>query len=534
MDKPYEEICHTIRRVMLALIFFSLFCLVTIGKTDDVLMFTNEGVNVPYTNTPVGYFSFLFIGPLILVGLTIYLHIFIHRWLDLKKKEKNIEDENDNLEVASPPYLFNFDDKISTALSWFLFYWLPPLIIFMFYIKAKPHPFSLFLLFLAIITEVALVLIAYLRFGIKSTAPNITLTAFLFITLLSAVDLLADIPYLDRSIKFKNFSLIDRNLHNYNLNNAYFICTLDKERSSLERCDFSGSDLRNSQFIDVNLMNANFEESKVHKAHFIGKTILKNANFQKAKLKKTLLQDIDLENANFTEAILDESTFTNATLTFAKLINSCGHKVNFSMANLKYSNLSQAKLASAIFISANLANATLDKAILESAKMNGTCLAGASFKETNLSRANLENADLASWRYECKNETAFGRACDVLNQKSKKITDTKDSRDIISTDRANVNPFYKDTQEAANFQNAILKNANCVGVDFRGADLSGADLSGADLSGADLNNADLFFADLRGDIGVDCDALRISKRWYLTYRGTRLKCGEPTLFDIGL
>ena len=144
-----------------------------------------------------------------------------------------------------------------------------------------------------------------------------------------------------------------------------------------------------------------------------------------------------------------------------------------------------------------------------------------------------------------------------MNKEYKKNTGTKNISGRI--DFTNANIFHEITQKPANCQNAILikailKNANCVGVDFSGADLSGADLSGADLSGADLSGANLsganlsganlsdadlsdaklFFADIRGVIGIDCVALRLFDDWYFTYRDPRLKCLEQTIFHLGL
>ena len=74
----HNETSQTIRKVMITLIVFSLFSLVTLGTQDAFLFLGGEAVKIPVSDTPVSFLAFIFLGPLVMVGLLIYLHIFIY------------------------------------------------------------------------------------------------------------------------------------------------------------------------------------------------------------------------------------------------------------------------------------------------------------------------------------------------------------------------------------------------------------------------------------------------------------------------
>lgn len=59
-------------------------------------------------------------------------------------------------------------------------------------------------------------------------------------------------------------------------------------------------------------------------------------------------------------------------------------------------------------------------------------------------------------------------------------------------------PYYRGDLRECNFQNAYLKDANLIGMDFQSANLRGANLQGSNLKGVNLQVADLSGADLSG------------------------------------
>ena len=74
----HDEASKTIRRVMMTLIAYGFFCLFTLSQPDSVLI---EGkFKLPFANIEIAFTDFLIVGPLILIGFAIYLHIFIGYW----------------------------------------------------------------------------------------------------------------------------------------------------------------------------------------------------------------------------------------------------------------------------------------------------------------------------------------------------------------------------------------------------------------------------------------------------------------------
>ncbi len=78
--REHDEVSTTIRRVMITLIGYSFFCLLTLAAPDERLIKKDATIKIPFAGTDVDYGSFLFIGPAVLIGLTLYLHIFLARW----------------------------------------------------------------------------------------------------------------------------------------------------------------------------------------------------------------------------------------------------------------------------------------------------------------------------------------------------------------------------------------------------------------------------------------------------------------------
>ena len=71
---------------------------------------------------------------------------------------------------------------------------------------------------------------------------------------------------------------------------------------------------------------------------------------------------------------------------------------------------------------------------------------------------------------------------------------------------------------------ADLKGANLTKANLEGAKLTRADLEGAKLNGVDFRNANLKDANLWG-AEVNCEQLKTTDNWELTYRKPELACG---------
>ena len=130
LKERHKNISLTVRRSMLLLLAYSTFCVVTVAQTDEPFILSGVGITLPIVNVSVNPNAFLIAGPLGLLAIAIYLHIFLeklHRMGSLPEEDRM-------------PFLFNFDDGFSRALSWLIFYGMPPAIIAAFAWKAAVLP----------------------------------------------------------------------------------------------------------------------------------------------------------------------------------------------------------------------------------------------------------------------------------------------------------------------------------------------------------------------------------------------------------
>ena len=77
-QEQFNEVSAIIRRTMLVVLGYEAFCLIALGQPDAQILRAGA-VQLPIVNTSVSVAGFMLIGPLLLVGLTAYLHIFVGR-----------------------------------------------------------------------------------------------------------------------------------------------------------------------------------------------------------------------------------------------------------------------------------------------------------------------------------------------------------------------------------------------------------------------------------------------------------------------
>jgi len=107
LRERHKEISATVRRTMFALLAYSASCAVIIVQPDLPFVLTSSGVKVPVINVAVNLNAFLIVGPLGLIAITIYLHIF------LEKLDRITELSEDDKQ----PFLFNFQGPITSWIN---------------------------------------------------------------------------------------------------------------------------------------------------------------------------------------------------------------------------------------------------------------------------------------------------------------------------------------------------------------------------------------------------------------------------------
>jgi len=136
----HDEMSKTIRRVFYALVATCLFCVITLAGTQDAQLLTPEAtVKLPVLNYPISFAAFLIVGPIILIALAVYLHIFVaqQRRFQIAQEDKQ-------------PILPNFGGWTPRLVVLVIFYWMVPITLAVFAWKAWPRPNGLILVSLTL------------------------------------------------------------------------------------------------------------------------------------------------------------------------------------------------------------------------------------------------------------------------------------------------------------------------------------------------------------------------------------------------
>jgi len=384
LDKKRErhkELSITVRRTMYVMLAYSASCGVIIAQPDVPFVLTSSGVQIPIINVAVNLKAFLVVGPLGLVVLTAYLHLFLAK---LEKLEQIFElDKYDK-----QPFLFNFQDRFSRLLAFLIFYATPPLVMVAFSWKSAVIRGRFQMYFATVVVTVGIILI-YLKSRSKLRLRRRWFIAVIFF-IIGIVSLIAmAFLYLETGFKLRR----NLNLERAQLTEA-ILTNVDLSMANMRDADLRGADLRRAFMWDADLSRANLSRANLVGAYLNGvklnNTIIddttqldqkwqlvwelvnkreKNRNLQKVDLSGACLRDADLRGADLSDAKLSE-------------------------ANLSRAYMYQANLSRAMLLGANLNGANLDEANLNGATLNTAVLLGAS-----LSRADLRGADLRGTIY---------------------------------------------------------------------------------------------------------------------------------------
>src|SRR5205807_5453711 len=79
--RQHDEISKTIWNLASLLVGSCVFCLITLGAPDASLVSSDARIVIPVANTSVSYMGFLFFGPAVLIGLNLYLHVYLEQRL---------------------------------------------------------------------------------------------------------------------------------------------------------------------------------------------------------------------------------------------------------------------------------------------------------------------------------------------------------------------------------------------------------------------------------------------------------------------
>jgi uncharacterized protein YjbI with pentapeptide repeats len=367
----HKELSITVRRTMFTMLAYCVSCAVIIAQPDVPFVLTSSGVEIPVINVAVNLKAFLLVGPLGLIAITIYLHLFL-----IKLKQMTGLEEYDK-----QPFLFNFQDRFSRFLKFLILYALPPFLMLAFSWKAAvlDEAWRTGMYFATIIVTFGMFLL-YSKPKLKDR--HLITVIFLIIGIVVSVGMIAFLSfelsqYITRNLNLERAQLTETKLQEMNLG-----------RANLRYANLSKADLRG-----VNLGSAN----------------LRGADLSKANLSRANLSGADLRGANFDGAFLEFSYLVGSRLDETTVIHPKWRIVwelatredraeadfwdGYIGADLSEANLSGTYLGRTLLMDVDLSRADLGGANLSEANLKGANLSGTDLREVNLSGAVQLTAD---------------------------------------------------------------------------------------------------------------------------------------------
>jgi uncharacterized protein YjbI with pentapeptide repeats len=330
--------------MFLVIAAYSLFCLITLGGSDEDILGVGAQIELPFAGVRMTAKNFVIVGPLILIALTAYMHLFISEWRKLDIWVQT---------TKRSAYFFNFDGFAAKLLTNLAFYWLTPVLLCFFFWKALPLPISSQLMGIVVVSVVLIIWLSIRRcMGESRLYWNLPkwMTLAIAITFFVSVQL-ASSPW-SRPLYLSGSVLEGKDLREFNLRGA-------------------------------DLTNANLKNAK-----------LSQANLSHANLTGAMLSGTNFESANLENAILVKASGENANFKGTNMIRAEGHRANFENCDFSRADLSQANLQSATLMGSNFQGAVLSRADLRSTVLQGTDFQKATFDNTLLDNASFEKANL--------------------------------------------------------------------------------------------------------------------------------------------
>ncbi|MBI5578753.1 MAG: pentapeptide repeat-containing protein [Deltaproteobacteria bacterium] len=322
LKERHTELSNNINRILFTLLSFGFFCALTLTQPDEMVIRNGGKIRIPFVSMEVDFLTFLIIGPLALLGITIYLILFMEEM----RKYDGVP------RTGKQAYIFNLDSKPAKVCSSITFFGFTPLILLMFYIKTRVNPgYAAYVGTLLVVTTLSMtVYFFYQQLRKRETASAIAIvvvSGLLLLPISPLFNLNSQIP-----ICVSGANLANLNLMGYRLAGAQAEKTIFNEsvfyRMELTRLYAPHAEFRNANFIGANLNqcdlgSANFEKAKLSwaslKGSMLANTVMKDAEMIDTDLSEAVLESANLENANLSGAVLKGAALNRARFSEANL-----------------------------------------------------------------------------------------------------------------------------------------------------------------------------------------------------------------------
>ena len=541
------EISRSAGGAWLSLLIVALFCVVTLmGHSDADFFEAGAGTELPFFGTTVPAQSFFIGAPLLVLGVFVYLHIYLVKlWRALSVPPMMLDASDDRprrLDEAVFPWLLN-DAALRwragapsrpfgwlTGLgTWVLCWALTPLLIGAFWIRSMPLHDEFLTLFLGALLCIGLCVAwtsrRLARRILAGRDPRSTgVVGWFFALLLFAIAGVVSWTTTEGGLYAPTQAEQDENgtaIANHRVVCDYatfydgwncFLAdfALHGDGALLVPANLEGAQLAKppagyrphllafADFYDAYVARQREEFGSDWRDELFAAaggddpsweaTILREFAARRAAdralIERRSLAGFDLRRANLDGAFLDGVDLRLADLRLSSMVNVQLEGARLNGAKLADASLFRAQLQHASLYFADLSRAHLLGAQLDGAQAPRTRLKGSRLNSVSARGANFDEADFSEATLSNANfeDATFRRA--VFSEAS--VTASNFDRAIMA--RAS---FGRANLSTSTFRAAILASANLEGALLVSATLSNADLSWARLSGANLSEATL-------------------------------------------
>lgn len=390
-EKQHDEVSMTLRRVMLAIVTYSAFCLVTLYDPDFLL--TKEEIKLPFVDSPIQAIDFFYFGPVVLIAIALYMHIFVEYWQTMPDPAPN-----------SLPFIFNMGTPVTRLLTAFLFYWLVPLMLLYFFRSAEPFakkfpnllPYLQFL-FLVVVAVFVWLVIRRRPLKKRSVVWNVGIWGLLVGVSGSVVFAAGQLTF-GWSVPIPELAGTEQQMASAvpdappGAPPAAAPSAAPPEAARAPAAETAALapvlPIPRGQPVPIPPTPRPKIAQQVTQTA-LGRVLSRGLRLEGKDLRKVDLRNFNLVNANLARSNLQGIDLNGADLTEANLV-----RADLASANLAFASLNFADLRGAVLSNANLEGATLEGARMEGTFLNGANLQRAILRKANLKGARLDGADL--------------------------------------------------------------------------------------------------------------------------------------------
>lgn len=190
----------------------------------------------------------------VFTALAFYIHIFVGYWIDLERNRPGVHSsERPHPEL---PFIFNLEYRTPTWLSYFLFYWLVPIMLALFFWRASPRPQAPALM---LFTSCLLPVFLFLQLRRRSDRTHRIGTFVLWFAFVCSIlgTIWASSTLLSGVWPARILYLPDVDLNKQDLR------FLNIRKAHLTRANLSGANLSGANLTGANLTGANLDDANL-------------------------------------------------------------------------------------------------------------------------------------------------------------------------------------------------------------------------------------------------------------------------------